>query len=157
MREVEISPVQQSEVAQHDLEIRHGPRRAAYDLDRRTIEARELYACGVYQVVEHRASLPVWDALHRVGDVHVEAREEPEAMLAGQVESTAVRSGETAPRYRDAARLAARDLVRFQYLDVEAALDEFLRRTQSRDSATEHCHPWGHRHSMQSDQAEEDV
>jgi len=72
--------------------------------DGRACGSRELEPWSVHEMVEHRPPIGGRNRLHGVGQVAVEAREEPEAVLSRQVPSSV---GSRA-RDRDRARLAAR-------------------------------------------------
>jgi hypothetical protein len=76
------------------------------------------------------------DSTHRIGDMAVEPREKPEAVLS--------RQGLTAARRRvghgKRSSLAAKPVAAvFVHVDVKAALAKFMRSTQSGNTATEDC------------------
>src|SRR4029077_2632229 len=80
------------------------------------------------------------DPVHRVDDVAIEAREEAEAVLSGQV----LPSFRAGPVDGDAAGLAAGQVLALEDPDRVTALDELVRRAHSRDPPTDDddgCHP----------------
>ena len=81
------------------------------------------------------------DPAHRVGHVAVEAREEAEAVLGGQV------AAPVGPRARDgqAARLATEAVARLVDGDREAALGQLVRGGETRHAASEDRDPLRHR------------
>ena len=91
----------------------------------------QLTACGIDEVIGDAAGGPIWDPAHRVGDVSIEPREEPEPVFAGQI-LTAVLAG---IRNREASGFTSGDWKQFVDLDVKVALYELVRRTEPRDAA----------------------
>ena len=95
--------------------------------------AREAHARRRREVVPDAVGVPgERDAPHRVGDVVIEAREEAEAVLAGQVPPPVARR----PGDGDRACLAAQRLALVDG-DVEAALGELVGGGQPGDAAAE--------------------
>ena len=80
----------------------------------------------------HAAASGERDASHRVGDVVVEAGEEPEPVLTGQVRPPS----DAGAGNGDAAGLAAERLA-FDDRDLEPALDQLVGRRQPSHPATE--------------------
>jgi hypothetical protein len=93
------------------------------------------------QIVRDVAARAARNAAHRVRDVPIEPREEAEAVLARQIPPSAGAGslqGETA-------RLAASHREQLVDLDLEAALDQFVRGAQAGDPAAEDDDFVGHR------------
>ena len=140
----------------------NGPRRGRRQLQGSAPNRAKTVPRGVHEVVGDRARAAVRDPLHRVDDVLVEAGEEAEAVLAGQVSPRAagqpaeVDAADVLPGSGagddDAAGLAARDVAQFEDADGEAALAQLVGGAQSTDAAAEHDHRLGHRRLLRSTQ-----
>jgi hypothetical protein len=100
----------------------------------------QLNSRRVYKVVRDGSSGPVRDPAHRVGDVTIEAGEEPEPVFAGQVLSAVL----ARPWHRKAPGLTSGNGKKLVDLDVEIALDQLVRRTEARDAAAEDDDLWIH-------------
>jgi len=86
------------------------------------------------EVVDHALPAPSRDARHGVGQVAVEAREEAEPVLGGDVgPPIRPRAGEW-----EAARLAAEPRAALVHAGRESAVDELVRGAQAADAAAEH-------------------
>ena len=133
MGEIEVAAEEAADVVEHDAHVVDRARRAGDQIDRMAAEAGQLAARRVDQVVGDGARRPVRNPAHRVGDVTVEAREEAEPVLAGQI-LAAVLAG---ARQREAAGLAAGDGEQLVDLDVEAALDQLVGGAEAGDAAAE--------------------
>ena len=80
------------------------------------------------------AAAAVRDPRHRVREVAVEAGEEAEAVLRGQVRPPAG----PRPRHRHRARLAAERVARLVHRDVESPLGQLVRGAQPADPSAQH-------------------
>ncbi len=90
---------------------------------------------GLHEVVRAaRAAIAERDSAHRVDDVFVEAREETEPVLAGQI----LASAGARTRDRHAPRFAAERGLPFVDGDREPALGQFVGGAETADAATEH-------------------
>ncbi len=97
-------------------------------------------------MVRHLPPVERRDPAHRVDHVLVEAREEAEAVLAGQpmldrrharVRELVAAAALTAFGHRDASSLAAGQLATFENDDLEPALAELVRGAHACDAAAE--------------------
>ena len=107
--------------------------------DRRPACAGDLVSTGLDEVLVGVPAAADRDALHRVGHVAVETREEAEAVLTGQVRP-AVRAGVPLDH---APRLAARQRLALEDANLEAALDQLMGRAHPGHAAAEdddRCH-----------------
>src|SRR5579863_2954667 len=101
--------------------------------------ARQEDARGQHQIVEAgRSLLPERNPLHRVGNVFVESREEPESVLCGQVLSAA----DPRALHREASGLAAKNLPPFIDRHGKSALRQLMSGAKSADAAAQYRHLW---------------
>ena len=100
-----------------------------------------------HEVIRHLAPVERRYAAHGVDHVLVEAREEPEPMLAGQAvpDDSRRRSASWCPLVPspssidgNAAGLAAGNIAALEDHDLEAALDQLVRGAHARDATAEH-------------------
>ncbi len=131
--EVEVAAEEAAEVVEHDAHVVDRARRTRREIHGVTPVPAQLAAGRVDQVVRDGSGRPVGDPAHRVGDVTVEAREEPKPVLAGQILAAVL----ARPRHGKAPRLAAGDWKKLVDLDVEVALDQLMRGAEPRDAAAE--------------------
>ena len=133
MGQVEVAAEEAAEIVEHHAHVGDRAGRTGDQIDGMAPVAVQLTARRVDEVVGDGSRRPVRDPAHRVGDVTVEAREEPEPVFAGQV-LAAVLAG---LRHREASRLTAGDRQQLVDLDVEAALDQLVGGAEPGDAAAE--------------------
>jgi hypothetical protein len=77
---------------------------------------------------------------HRVGQVSVKSRKEPEAVFARKIRAAT----NACTRNGQAASLPAEDSFRLVNGNLKSALDQFVRGTQARNASTQYRHSNGH-------------
>src|SRR6185437_7979831 len=112
--------------------IVHILRLAARQNNTRLGGAQHVDSRGMDQVVKNAYVARKWNALHRIGNVLVERREETEAVFAGKIFAAV----DACVGDRDAAGLASEDVILLIYRYFEAAFHEFVRGTQAGDTAS---------------------
>ena len=131
--QIEIAVEKAADVVQCDAYVAHRAGGAGNHIDRKPSVPVQSASRRVDKVVGDGSGWPVRDSGHRVGDVTVEAGEEPEPVFAGQILAAVLARA----RQGKAAGLAARDGKQFVDFDVEVALYEFMGGAEAGDASAE--------------------
>jgi hypothetical protein len=123
-------------VRMHRADVIEREREVRDHVEPLTVGLEDARSVGAHQVVEHAVRVPSErNALHGVGQVPVERREEAKAMLAGKPSA----AGSGGAGNEDASRLAALRVLALVDRHAEAALRQLVRRAHSADAAAQHC------------------
>ena len=95
--------------------------------------ARHMDACCLYQIFKDTAFAGAWNPFHGIRQVPVKSRKKAEAVFAGQVLAPAL----AALGDGNASRFAPKNIATFANGHCEAALDEFVCRTQPAHASSE--------------------
>ena len=131
--QVEVAAEKAAEIVERDADVVESAGEPRNHVDGMPSVAVQLASRRVDEVVRDGAARPVRNPAHRVGDVTVEAGEEPEPVFAGQILAAVL----ARPRHGKAPGLAAGDGKELVDLDVEVALDQLVGGAEPGDAAAE--------------------